>query len=469
MKRILIADASKASLVMTSEVFKDHFPGVQVVVARTSADALELAKTAGELDAFIIDYDLPDRDGAFTAARLKKMFSQPILITAFDRPDVHESIDRDLAAFDDCLSWLKKPVKPELVVSLAQRFIEGQHRCQRRVNCSLPAFLEVEFVVPAQHSGTVRGFDTVRTQQVARAKIVSKKTAKNQGKSGFAQKKPQSSNKTGAANKNGVKVPRSADKRALKAESTSSAVSRQQPKKDAVKKRVVTGQSTQGVKKPVKMANKEPAVKPLPAIKIDPIVKMIPITIDDVSLGGAKIRINNKDLMINHSVSTKGKSKTVQMCGDFKDGQILNIFVPPSAIIEAGVEALEKWQKAQSKLLLNPSFNLDAFSGGKTQLKSTKSSTLGSLVAQTRNATKRVEAEQKTEINTANQVNGNVFQGEVRWTASNETFSFCGLRSQAVNISKKLFESMIEIESRARSHLSPIVSPNIPRTSKLNA
>ena len=54
MKRILIADASKASLVMTSEVFKDHFPGVQVVVARTSADAIELAKTSGALDAFII-------------------------------------------------------------------------------------------------------------------------------------------------------------------------------------------------------------------------------------------------------------------------------------------------------------------------------------------------------------------------------------------------------------------------------
>jgi CheY-like chemotaxis protein len=116
MKRILIADASKASLVMTSEVFKDHFPGVQVVVARNSADAIELAKSAGELDAFIIDYDLPDRDGAYTAARLKKMFSQPILITAFDRPDVQQSIDRDLSAFDDCLSWLKKPVKPELVV-----------------------------------------------------------------------------------------------------------------------------------------------------------------------------------------------------------------------------------------------------------------------------------------------------------------------------------------------------------------
>ncbi|MCA2961149.1 MAG: hypothetical protein IOD12_12920, partial [Silvanigrellales bacterium] len=55
MKRILIADASKASLVMTSEVFKDHFPGVQVVVARTSAECLELVKTTENLDAYVID------------------------------------------------------------------------------------------------------------------------------------------------------------------------------------------------------------------------------------------------------------------------------------------------------------------------------------------------------------------------------------------------------------------------------
>ncbi|MEY2988317.1 MAG: hypothetical protein RJB13_1838, partial [Pseudomonadota bacterium] len=173
MKRILIADASKASLVMTSEVFKDHFPGVQVVVARTSADAIEAAKNAGELDAFIIDYDLPDRDGAYTAARLKKQFSQPVLITAFDRLDVQENIDRELSAFDDCLSWIKKPVKPEMVVSLAQRFIEGKHRCQRRVDCSLPAFIEVELVPAMPLSALATDAKRFTTMEVARAKVVS--------------------------------------------------------------------------------------------------------------------------------------------------------------------------------------------------------------------------------------------------------------------------------------------------------
>ena len=70
---------------MTSEVFKDHYPGVQVLVARTSAEALEIAKNNEGVDAYVIDYDLPDADGAQTAARLKKLYSTPVLITAFDR------------------------------------------------------------------------------------------------------------------------------------------------------------------------------------------------------------------------------------------------------------------------------------------------------------------------------------------------------------------------------------------------
>lgn len=143
MKRILIADASKASLVMTSEVFKDHFPGVQVVVARTSADAIELAKTCGEVDAFVVDFDLPDKDGAFTAARIKRFSQTPVLITAFDRPEVHDAIERELAAYEDCMSWMRKPVKADIVVSIAQRFCEGKYRTQRRLPSCIPAVVEL--------------------------------------------------------------------------------------------------------------------------------------------------------------------------------------------------------------------------------------------------------------------------------------------------------------------------------------
>lgn len=155
MKKILIADTSKASLVMTSEVFKDNFPGVQVIVAKSSAEAIELAKSAGPVDAFIIDFDLPDRDGAHTAARIKKLCNTPVLITAFDRPEVTESIERELAAYDDCLSWLKKPVKSEVVVAVATRFCEGKYRCQRRVACEMPSFIEFSCNV-APEKGSAR-------------------------------------------------------------------------------------------------------------------------------------------------------------------------------------------------------------------------------------------------------------------------------------------------------------------------
>lgn len=143
MKRILIADAGKASLVMTSEVFKDHFPGIQVVVARTSAEVIDTIRTAAEFDAIVIDYDLPDRDGAETASRVKKLSQVPVLITGVERPGVNDAIEEDLAGYDDCLNWLRKPVKPELVVSIAQRYCEGKYRTQRRISCAFPALFEM--------------------------------------------------------------------------------------------------------------------------------------------------------------------------------------------------------------------------------------------------------------------------------------------------------------------------------------
>lgn len=144
MKRILIADPSKASMVMTSEVFKDNFPGVQVLVARSAEEALELAKTNGEVDAFIVDFDLPDRNGAETAADLKKFSTLPILITGYDRPEVHMAIEKELAGYDDCMSWIKKPVRAETIVEIARRYIDGKYRCQRRLGCTIPALLELK-------------------------------------------------------------------------------------------------------------------------------------------------------------------------------------------------------------------------------------------------------------------------------------------------------------------------------------
>lgn len=143
MKKILIADASKASLVMTSEVFKDHYPGVQVIVARSSSEALDSAKMNEGIEAFVIDYDLPDLNGAHTAAKLKKLYNIPVLITAFDTVEVAQTIETTLKQYPDCQSWLKKPVNPEVVTAVAQRFCDGKIRAQKRISCHLPVIAEI--------------------------------------------------------------------------------------------------------------------------------------------------------------------------------------------------------------------------------------------------------------------------------------------------------------------------------------
>lgn len=474
MKRIMIADASKASLVMTSEVFKDHFPGVQVVVARTSADAIEAAKNAGELDAFIIDYDLPDRDGAYTASRLKKQFKQPILITAFDRQDVQENIDRELAAFDDCLSWIKKPVKPEMVVSLAQRFIEGKHRCQRRLECSIPAFMEVELSQCAELTAAAASLTVGSSLAVSRVKVVQKKAGVQKGSS-KALKTEASSQKSssGKATAGKAMTGKAAAGKATtgKAAVGKAAVGKAATGKAAVGK-ATTGKATVGKATVGKVTTgkattthtskvnelKSSRRKTEPAISVKPVRKIIPILIDDVSLGGLKIRVNNQDLTTVASV----KGTSVQLSCTFLEGQILGLFVPPAHVIEAGAAALEKWKKTQSKTLTLESLAAARTGQQTASASSPKSPTLSSNPQMIRNTLSKAVPEPVPS-------QGHAMQANVRWTSSSESFTFCGLRSEAVNVSKKLFEVMIEVELRTRSQLSPTVSPNTARLSKLNA
>lgn len=186
---------------------------------------------------------------------------------------------------------------------------------------------------------------------------------------------------------------------------------------------------------------------------------MISVMIDDVSLGGAKLRINNKDLM--HAWTIKGKP-VVQML-DLNEGQVLQVHVPPSNLVEAGSDALEKWKKSRAKELnvsSGLSVGLDAGKAG-------KSTTMSPLAGRTKTALAKTEAE--IPAVTEAQSSPAVLKGEIRWVAASEMFTFCGLRSETVNVSKRLFESMIEIEARSKNHLSPMVSPNTPRGSKLNA
>ncbi len=157
-KRILIADTQKSSLVITSEIFKDNFPGVQVVLAKNCEEVLEKIASQESLDAIILDYDLPGSNGAYTAAKVKEVSDIPVLITAFESDEVEKTIQAQLHGHEDCLNWIKKPLETEKVVSIARRYSLGVYRCQRRLLTSLAAqgrvlfpLLDIQFPLNVQN------------------------------------------------------------------------------------------------------------------------------------------------------------------------------------------------------------------------------------------------------------------------------------------------------------------------------
>lgn len=332
MKRILIADASKASLVMTSEVFKDHFPGVQVVVARSSAECLEAAKSGEGLDAYVIDFDLPDRDGAWTAARIKKQTQTPVLITAFDRPEVHEIIEQELAPYDDCLSWLRKPVKAELVVAVAQRFCEGRYRTQRRLECAIPALAEV--VVSTTLTRTIK--ETVKVAAGA-AKATAKAPAK-----ATAAAKGKAPTKSAASKATAKAAPASTTK-------------------------TVTKTLTETVQSKV----------------------LVPALVRDTSLGGVKVELDFSGIASAGSKSDAAGSASWTTSA----GEILTIQLPPVEVLESeqGPAAWSAWQKER---LASRASNANAAGASNAAVaasatKGTKSTALSTLAAKTLAAPKK--------------------------------------------------------------------------------
>lgn len=130
MTTILIADGSKPSLVMTSEIFKDKIPGVLVYVAENGKEALEKVAEISP-DMCVVDFDLPDVDGPALIEGLRRHFSGPILMTAYPDDVVYTAVRENLFTCTDASSWIPKPVKEENLCGVIDKFLDG-HRLNRR-------------------------------------------------------------------------------------------------------------------------------------------------------------------------------------------------------------------------------------------------------------------------------------------------------------------------------------------------
>jgi len=148
MTKILIADACKPSLVMSSEVFKDKIPGALVFVAGTGELCLEMAESE-KPDLILVDFDLPDVDGASLISALRKVYNGPVLMTAFPDTVVAEAVNDLLFTSNDASGWISKPVKFDVLSEKIDRFLlEGQ-----RLGKRFDAGLQTQIIAKAEGRG----------------------------------------------------------------------------------------------------------------------------------------------------------------------------------------------------------------------------------------------------------------------------------------------------------------------------
>ncbi len=143
MPKILIADAIKPSLVMSSEIFKDKMTGAEILVAKTAAEVIEIVKRE-KVDMCLIDFDLPDADGPSLICALRTLYSGPILMSAFPDKNVSEAVKNELFAYADASAWLEKPVRFDALAEKIDSFYTASHRTTKRFNTDIPCQIVVK-------------------------------------------------------------------------------------------------------------------------------------------------------------------------------------------------------------------------------------------------------------------------------------------------------------------------------------
>ena len=141
MTSVMIVDAYKSSLVMTSEVFKDKILGVDIDIARSGEECLEKLEEKSSYDMLVVDFDLPDTDGICLVKLLRQRVSVPILLTAYLNNNIKDAIQDELFAYDDVSKVISKPINPDILFDMINNFLIERKRFQKRYASTLSAML----------------------------------------------------------------------------------------------------------------------------------------------------------------------------------------------------------------------------------------------------------------------------------------------------------------------------------------
>ena len=128
---------------MTSEVFKDRFPGSTVHVVQTGREAILCCETM-MFDMVVLDFDLPDADGISLSKYLKTHVKVPILITAKPYPIVSQGIEEELFCYNDSMDWVPKPVRPLVLQDRLDRYLVENKRLQKRYGMDIGGIVSLK-------------------------------------------------------------------------------------------------------------------------------------------------------------------------------------------------------------------------------------------------------------------------------------------------------------------------------------
>lgn len=156
MPTVLIVDESKPSVVMTSEIVKDHVQGVVVEVVGTGKDCLESTRNK-KYDLIVIDFDLPDSDGVTLAKLVRSYFDGPILITAFEDEVVHDAIKTEMFVYSDICSYIKKPIVSKDFVAKIEKFLLKKESFKKRFATNIPLEIHKPGIAKSKKTPVVKG------------------------------------------------------------------------------------------------------------------------------------------------------------------------------------------------------------------------------------------------------------------------------------------------------------------------
>ncbi len=137
MPTILIVDENKPSVVMTSEIIKDHLYGVVIEVVSDGKACIETVQTK-KFDMVIMDFDLPDSDGVTLAKLVRSFYDGPILLTAFDDEVVQEAIKNEMFYYSDICSYIKKPIVAKDFVMKLEKFLLKKETYKKQFSTDIP-------------------------------------------------------------------------------------------------------------------------------------------------------------------------------------------------------------------------------------------------------------------------------------------------------------------------------------------